>query len=247
MKIHKGLNTYRKLFGMRASLLLLGRRIAGASEPSEISGCHKSIIHPIIVRSHSSDVVVYEDVLLKRQYDVSLTFPPEIIVDAGANVGITSVYYANKYPQAKIYAIEPEPSNFELLVRNTAKYSAIVPIQAALWSGDGHVSLDERDHNGRPGGAWSFFVSESKGKSVRAITVQTLMIENGLSVIDILKMDIEGAEKEVFEKCDWLSTVRVLAIELHDRFKPGCSDVVTSATQEFTKTQHGEVAFYVRP
>ena len=63
---------------------------------------------------------------------------------------------------------------------------------------------------------------------------------------DIVKLDIEGAEKEVFDRCDWLNRVRVVAIELHDRFKPGCSAAVNSATWQFSKSQRGEIIFYLR-
>ncbi len=50
---------------------------------------------------------------------------PETIVDAGANIGVTSIYFANRYPGAKIFAVEAEASNFAMLVKNTQAYPSI--------------------------------------------------------------------------------------------------------------------------
>jgi hypothetical protein len=64
--------------------------------------------------------------------------------------------------------------------------------------------------------------------------------------IDLLKVDIEGAEKEVFAACDWMDSVRCLMIELHDRFKPGCSEAVNAVVQGFSTSERGETTLYVR-
>jgi len=64
--------------------------------------------------------------------------------------------------------------------------------------------------------------------------------------VDLLKIDIEGAEKEVFEGCDWMDDIRCLMIELHDRFKPGSSETVNLAAQRFSKLQRGETTLYTR-
>ena len=55
--------------------------------------------------------------------------------------GFASIYFANKYPGAKIIAIEPEQSNFELLKDNIAPYPNIIPIQAALWHKNEEINL----------------------------------------------------------------------------------------------------------
>lgn len=221
--------------------------VAGKGTPSEVTARVADVKYPIRIRLETSDAVVYEDVLLNRQYAIDLPFSPLTIVDAGANIGMASIYYANRYPMAKIIAIEPEGSNFELLLRNVARYSNVVAIQAALWNRDGWISVGQPDPATGASGSWAFVTHEGQGRQVRAITMQTLMAEMKLESIDVLKVDIEGAEKEVFERCNWLDRIRAIVIELHDRFKPGCSDAVNSATIEFGKSQHGEVTVYVRP
>jgi FkbM family methyltransferase len=164
-------------------------------------------------------------------------------VDAGAHIGMASILFALKYPRARIIAIEPESSNFAALVRNTAPYKTITPIQAALWREDGEVTLGPS--NAHPKGA--FQIVENGRERVRAINMDTLMRETGIASIDLLKMDIEGAEIEVFESCPWIGNVRVIAIELHDRLRPGCSSVVKNAARGLRFDQEGEVTFIEQP
>jgi hypothetical protein len=74
----------------------------------------------------------------------------------------------------------------------------------------------------------------------------TLMREVGIETVDILKVDIEGAERDVFSTCDWMDKVKLLAIELHDRVRPGCSDAVNAAARQHHKIQRHPVTFYCR-
>jgi len=87
---------------------------------------------------------------------------------------------------------------------------------------------------------------EDGDQRVRAVTMETLMKENGISTIDFLKVDIEGAEKEVFQNCTWIKNVRVIAIELHDRLRPDCLSTVQSAAVDFRSDRQGDIAFFVR-
>ncbi len=83
---------------------------------------------------------------------------------------------------------------------------------------------------------------------VKAITIAEILDQSGADRIDILKLDIEGAEKEVFSNdTDWLEKVDLMIIELHDHDKPGCSAAVYSAISrhDFTKFQRGENVFLV--
>ena len=82
---------------------------------------------------------MYSDVVIKGDYDIRLPKLPRTIIYAGANVGLASIYYANKYPQAKIVAVEPEPMNYSKLLRNVAPYTNVIPINAALWNRDCEV------------------------------------------------------------------------------------------------------------
>ena len=87
-------------------------------------------------------------------------------------------------------------------------------------------------------------VTDSEEFSFKAVTIGKILKRSGYKEIDILKLDIEGSEKEVFSNDyeDWLSKVNILIIELHDRMKPGCSEAFYSAINQynFIKINSGE-------
>jgi FkbM family methyltransferase len=185
--------------------------------------------------------------LENAEYDLDLSIPPRVIVDAGANIGLTSVFYANKYPQARVLAIEPETSNYEILEKNAAPYPNITCIRRALWRSDTAVTIAD------PGsGHWGFQTVEEAGKTrsseVEGITVNSLMARFAIDYIDFFRIDIEGAEHEVFESSSpWIEKVGVIAIELHDRLKTGCSRSVYLATKNFHwEIRRGETIFLGR-
>jgi FkbM family methyltransferase len=205
------------------------------------------------MRLRTSDVALFQEIFVESQYCWKLPMYPSVIVDGGANIGLTSVFFANRYPQAKILAIEPEASNFEMLMKNTEPYSNITAVCAALWKENCVLSLLNPEAD--PWGFWGYR-TEELGKSqqsvqsvsVRAVTLGELMREYSLDGVDLLKLDIEGAEKEVFENCSgWIDRVGAIAIELHDRFKGGCTDSVLTATKDFgLRWQSGEITFLFR-
>jgi FkbM family methyltransferase len=237
-----GIRYYQRNFGFAAVLAVFANRIFG--RPPKITAYPPGIPHAIQVRIKTSDESVYREILLQGEYDFDLHFPPKTIIDAGANIGMSSVYFAHKYPEAKVIAIEAEASNFALLAQNVRPYRNIIPVHAALWNHDGEISVSEPDPS-IGAGNWAFITHEGPGVKVRAITMRTLLKEMLGGSVDLLKIDIEGSEKEVFESCDWISDVRCVMIDLHDRFKPGCSEAVNSVMQGFTKLQRGGTTLYL--
>lgn len=201
---------------------------------------------PILVRIPSSDVLTYWQVFVANEYAVDTIKAPEVIVDAGANIGLASIYFANRFPHSTIIAVEPEDGNFEMLVKNVAPYQNITAIHAALWNENKHISLidpglgssgfmtrDEEDNNQTPADPLQL---------IRGMTVDRIMEEQGIDRIDILKIDIEGAEREVFDDPSrWIARVDSLIVELHERMKPGCNRSFTNAVGEFEmKWNQGE-------
>ena len=209
---------------------------------------HKS---PFTLRTSTADVAVFRQVFVDREYDHAMLagIHPKQIIDAGAHIGSVSILFAVRFPDARIIAIEPDPKNFELLKLNTKCYENIIPINAALWCEDTQVGLSNPD-----GTSWAFRVDEgNKTGNVKAVTLSTLLNEFGILKVDILKMDVEGAEKEIFENTasDWLPRVRILCIELHDRIRPGAARAVYSKAVAFPffKESRGELDFlqFVEP
>jgi FkbM family methyltransferase len=244
MGIREGLEVYYSSLGVRGVLAMTSYRLFG--RPREITAHAPGIRNPIHIRMRSTDAGVYRGILVRGEYAFDLPFSPKVIVDAGANVGIASIYFTHRYPDAKVIAVEPEASNFAALVKNVQPYPAIIPVQAALWNRDGEISIGEPDPSCGRVGAVAFFTHEGEGSKVRAITMRTLMKEMQVQSVDLLKVDIEGAEKEVFENCDWIDDVRCMMVELHDRFKPGCSEALNSVTSRFSKIHRVETTLYLR-
>lgn len=211
----------------------------------------------LLVRLGTSDVSVFNGIYCWREYEWKLQIPPRVIVDAGAYTGLSSAYFAMCYPEAQIIAIEPSDSNFELLMRNTSRFKNVRPIHAALWGHTGSLTLTDPGY-----GAWAFQVSAAEnpsatddpwlgggsGHRVRAITISDVIRDYGLDRIDLLKLDIEGSEREVFRQCDsWIGQVDAICMELHDRFKAGCSRSFFKAIDEFPiELWRGENVLVVR-
>jgi FkbM family methyltransferase len=249
MSIAKGIQSSYALFGARGVALVAKARLL--RRPIEASVSVAGMKWPVQIRLRTTDVSLLSEIMLQNaEYDLELPAAPRVIVDAGANSGLTSVFYANKYPQARVVAIEPERSNYQILLKNTAPYANITCIRAALWKTDTTITIAD------PGsGNWGFQTLEqglqgdTSHNEVKAITLSSLMAQLSIDYIDFLRIDIEGAEKEVFDDASsWIDKVGVVGIELHDRLKAGCTRSVYLATKDFQwELRRGETVFFGRP
>jgi FkbM family methyltransferase len=200
------------------------------------------------VRWRTSDLSVFRQVFIIGEYDFELPIEPRVIVDAGANIGLVTILYANKYPGAKILAIEPESSNFEVLSRNVRAYTQVTPLKAALWGVDTDVQIVDPGLGKYGFRANSIVDSAGTRERVRGFSVAGIMERFGLQNIDLLKVDIEGAEEEVFEHCGtWINRVGSVVIETHDQFRPRSSEVVFDALIDFDiRWRVGETFYFTR-
>jgi FkbM family methyltransferase len=209
------------------------------------------------VRLGTTDITVFNEIHRRMEYGWNFAAPPRVVVDAGAYTGLSTSYFAAQYPDAQIIAIEPNEQNFELLALNTAWAVNVHTIPAALWADRGSVSLID------PGnGAWAFRLLESEDRSdvidrgsaepsatsVPAITITDLIQDYGLERIDLLKLDIEGSEVELFTNSSaWIERVDAICLELHDRFRAGCSRAFYKAVEDFpVELRRGEEVLVVR-
>ncbi len=190
-----------------------------------ISFCYTTPIRNIdvVVRDNGgSDAFIFSEVFSHRYYDFALPTTPETILDLGANAGFTSIFFARKYPNANIIAVEPVASNLEILRRNIElNHLDVTIVPAAIAVADGSVTMDvsglDYGHQvidelaGRP--------KDGIVSKVKAISMRSLMAEFKLERIGLVKIDIEGYEKRLLtENCDWLRLVDAICIELHDGF-----------------------------
>jgi FkbM family methyltransferase len=203
--------------------------------------------HPVVLRAGTTDFDVYKQVMIDQEYEHDLGAAPKVIIDAGAHIGLASIWFASRYPDALVVAIEPERSNFELLTINTAGYENVRVLQAALWVSDSSVDLHD------PGwGTWGFRIGEGSNdgdaRVVQAVTVEGVMRRFNLDHVDLLKLDVEGAEIEILSDCStWIDRIDCIVAELHDRFRPGCSRAFFAAVADFPDEQwNGENVFVSR-
>ena len=124
----------------------------------------------------------------------------KIIIDAGANIGATTLYLANIYPKAHIFAFEPLPDNFQLLQRNTHHLAdRITPIPMGLSDAPGsftfHPSNDPRNLGG--GTFCSIGCDAQTAISLPVTTLKEFTQQHNIDQIDLLKLDVEGAEAAV--------------------------------------------------
>ncbi|MGZ5431428.1 MAG: FkbM family methyltransferase [Thermoanaerobaculia bacterium] len=232
----QSLLVYLEAFGIVAGLrIFLRKRKKHGTITLRIPG----VAHPLHLRAGTSDRYMFEEVFLQGEYAIRQQLDPKLILDVGANIGCASVWFANRYPNAKIIAVEPDASNVAMLRKNVAPYPTVRVIEGAVWYESATVALD--DHGDKSG----IQVRAGDG-GVRGMTIPEIA---GTGRIDILKLDVEGAEKELFEHDPaWLANVDILMIELHDRFKPGCSKALYSALirHDFRELRHQTANWYVR-
>lgn len=177
----------------------------------------RDVRHGILARAGGrSDLDVFLHIFVDEPF-LPLTdiTEPKLVLDLGANVGYASIYFLNRFPSARIIAVEPDPENFRVCEQNLSDYSDRVRVlQAAVWSQRTHLVLER--------GPWDDAVQVREARDGETTAIATvdmpsiLELTGGLPV-DLLKIDIERSELELFRGNPnrWLPFVRNIAIELH--------------------------------
>jgi FkbM family methyltransferase len=129
---------------------------------------------------------------------------------------------ARRFPNCRIVALEVEHENYRLLCRNVASYENIIPMQRALWRRSGHVRIvDPTVHEN------AFTVGETDANDpdgIPSISINDLLKETGCPRLSLLKLDVEGSERDIFEEDphEWMVSTDAMLVELHERSTPGC-------------------------
>lgn len=242
---HDWSRPFRERFGAVAGtrISLATRRAIWASQPGKfVRVAIPGWKYPFYLRSGTSDAAVFWQVFLDRQGSFPVEGTPKFIVDAGANIGLVSICLANRFPGCRILALEIDAGNYQLLVRNAQPYPNIIPLRLGLWSHSTNLTIDNPTAE-----SWSFRAREvpyGTPESISAIGIPELLREQKWGYIDVLKIDVEGAEYEIFSKelDEWIARVGTLVIETHDQVKPGVTALITSALQAegFSARRFGE-------
>jgi FkbM family methyltransferase len=202
---------------------------------------------PIALRACRADLATFIQVVIDEEYRLPFDRAPRTILDGGANIGLSALWFAKHYPDATIVAVEPEPQNFELLRRNTAHLPNVQIARVALSAEVGSASLQiaTLPNSHRVG---HDATTTSATIDVETVDIATLMDRFDVDRFDVAKLDVEGSELEIFADAHtWIDRVDAIAIELHDRFAPGCSRAFFGAVSAFpNEFSRGETTFVWR-
>ena len=199
--------------------------------------------HRIWVRPLSPDYAVSVDMFDQEFNQVSQCLPSNfngLVIDAGGYIGTAAIALHEIYPQAVIVTIEPHPENFSLLEKNISGKSNIIAIKAALVASETKEDGNIVNIYDRGTGPWGFTVEENnEGKTKLLGTVDTVTLPeicNSFSEtkIGIVKLDIEGSEKQLFQSNDMnILDNSFIFVELHERIMNGCD----KAFKNFSKNR----------
>ncbi len=179
-------------------------------------------------RRGESDLQVYRQIFVHREYDLK-KFPQfaviskayeeivatggrPVIIDAGANVGLSAIWFARLFPAALVLAVEPDPDNLAMCRLNTEPFANIEVVAAAIGSTPGAVDLNQ------DGKSWSVQTERSETGEIPIVTVDGLIEQAGPGAVSfIVKIDIEGFESDLFaDNIHWIDAPRAIMIEPHD-------------------------------
>ena len=170
----------------------------------------------VYLRSHTSDISVLGEVLGAQTYAaaaaaVAANGEPSTIVDLGGNTGLAARWLLARLPSAGLVSVEPEAGNYALLERNLAGRAKC--LRACAGGAERRVRMiGSGDEDG-------FRMVDDPDGDVRVTTMPAIISAAGGPEVDLLKVDIEGAERELFEECrPWIGQIAVLSVECHDGY-----------------------------
>jgi FkbM family methyltransferase len=197
----------------------------------------KSADFDLLFRNVRADFDVAVQIILGRNYDIAEFKQASAIVDRyqgivnqnkkplildlGANIGIASLWFANSFPQARVVGVEPSMGNYEIAQKNGARSGRNIDVlHAAIANQRGKIDLYDTF-----AGEWGFSTRREDDawrviESVDAITIADVLEKYAADEPFILKMDIEGAEKGLFDDHQLFERFALIVIELHDWMLP---------------------------
>lgn len=215
----------------------------------------KNSAYSIELRKGSSDIEVFKQVVINKEYQPIIEYfhinniLPKTIIDCGANIGLTSIQLFLNFPLAKIIAVEPDEMNFKQLKKNTSDFKNIFLKNNAIWSKNEILKIDRTFRDGQDWSIQTVKDTQNGFQEVEAITIYDLMDETQIAEIDFLKIDIEGAEAELFKEeksYSFLDKTKCIAIEIHDECVDRFKIYETLRNKSFTIINSGELTIGFR-
>lgn len=177
------------------------------------------------LREVGSDIMTFTEVIREQVYRSILEklARVETVIDLGANIGLASLYFAGHYPRARVLAVEPNPPTYAILAANLkslVEAGRARTLRAAVWGSEKRLVAADRakaDEAHYSAFATSEADEAHDGETMQGFPITRIIADSGFERVDLLKVDIEGAEVELFKgDLGWLKQVGALAIEFHD-------------------------------
>ncbi|HEY8659590.1 MAG TPA: FkbM family methyltransferase [Hanamia sp.] len=197
----EGIGCWRKLKALGE-----GKRQNGPPQPITL----RKLNYPIWIRPGTQDAGTLINNVIREEYGHFMpSTDPEWMIDAGAYIGDTSAYFLSRFPLLKVIALEPNPLSYELANVNLIPYGErVILLQKGLYSNEQELCF-----SGEETGA---SIAEI-GIKISCTTILSLLKQYSIPRLDILKMDIEGAEEAIFlaHPKNWLDRINLLILEIH--------------------------------
>ena len=193
----------------------------------------QNMFFSILVREHI-DSITADQIFTNHDYDLSflkryteLTESYQnilsqnkvpLIIDCGANIGLSSIYFSREFPNAKIYSFEPEKNNYLMMEQNCKRLSQITMFNKAIGSSDGFVRIQNKDSDNN-----AFRTSRNSDGTgdIEVMSINSILSKNKDLIPFIIKIDIEGFEDDLFSaNTEWVEKFPLLIIETHDWMLP---------------------------
>ena len=177
----------------------------------------------ICLREVGSDMLTFDEVIKQQIYKniLSRLQHCETVIDLGANIGLASLFFASRYPSCRLFAVEPNAHSYRILtanLRTLVEKGRCRTLKAAVWSNEESLVGDPSQ---APEHYSAFRMKEARAEdgadeTTVGLPIQKIIKKSGFTRIDLLKVDIEGAEVELFKgDLGWLRNVTSIAIEFH--------------------------------
>ena len=170
----------------------------------------------IHLRKKTVDAEVYDYVFIEKYHRPfkSIESKKPVILDLGSNIGLTVVDIKDLYPGSEIFAFEMDSENYDLSLLNCKNLRGVHLFNKAVWYKEMLLQYEKGSSND----AYKIEegVTKNNAVEVEAISIKEIISANGIKYTDYVKMDIEGAEYEIFQNdLEWLKITSQIKIEVH--------------------------------
>lgn len=197
---------------------------------------------PITLRGGTTDGKVFDEIFLEQTYAPGAALVPRdekplVLIDLGANVGLSTLFFARLLHPVRIVAVEPCPNSFQVLLENTRSLAdRCTVVQAFAGAQRGHAQIVDAGF-----GAWGLRMGASERYGIPVQPISELVPEDADSRV-VLKCDIEGSECHLFRTLHlWEHLVDLIILELHTEFFSAAELEACLADSSYEWVRHGVI------